>query len=118
MSTKFMNFLTTCWFISILICVIMEGTYFGSRENGIISNLSLIRPFQVGNLFSIPVFNIHFFQGLWQIMTWDYSFYTGYYGILRWFWMAVLTPGAVWGLATVFVYVWTQIISLFRLIPV
>ena len=118
MSTKLMNFLATVWFASTLICVILEGVYFRESEGSIIKNLSLFSWFQVGNLFTIPVLNLNFFAGLLQLLTWDYSFYTGYYSILRWFWTAVLSPGAVWGIITVCIYLWGQIVSLFRLLPV
>jgi hypothetical protein len=118
MTPKMMNFWTTSWFISILICLIVEGSYFGSTENGIISNLSLFTTFSVGDLFNIPVFNPNFIKGLWQLFSWDYSFYTGTWAILRWFWMVVLTPGAIWGLGTVFIYLWQSLVSLFRLVPI
>jgi hypothetical protein len=110
--------MATIWFESILICLILEGSYFGTAEGSIINNLSFFTSFQVGNLFSVPVFNLNFFQGLFQLLTWDYSFYTGYYAILRWFWMTVLTPGVIWGLAQVFIMIYGQIINLFRLLPI
>ncbi len=117
MSTKFVNFLTTIWFVSVLICLVMEGTYFGAAEGSILDNLRLFTRKDIGDLFSVPVFNLNFVQGLFDILTWRYSFYTGEYQVLRWFWTAVLTPGAVWGIGTVFVYVWSQLVSLFRLTP-
>jgi hypothetical protein len=117
MSTKLVNFLTTIWFVSVLICVIMEGTYFGVKEQGILDHLRLITQFHVGTLFSVPVFNVHFIQGLFDVLTWNYSFYSGDWMILRWFWTAMLTPGAVWGLGTAFAWVYGQLVSLFNLLP-
>ncbi len=117
MSTKLVNFLTTIWFASAFICVILEGSFFGTREGSIIQNLSLFSWYNIGNLFSIPVLNLNFFQGLLQLLTWDYSFYTGWYTILRWFWTAVLSPGAVWGIIQLSIYLYGQLISLFRLLP-
>jgi hypothetical protein len=117
MTTKHINFLTTIWFISVLICIIMEGTYFSSSEQSILNHLRLFKDFHFGTLFSIPVFNLGFVQGIYDILTWRYSFYSDEYVVLRWFWTAVLSPGAVYGLVTMFIGVWSQLVSLFRLLP-
>jgi hypothetical protein len=114
MSTKFMNFLAMSWFISILICLIMEGSTWGTTESDIINNLAVIKTYSLFGIFSIPVFNLGFLNALQAILLWNYSFYEGSYQFLRWFWLATLTPGAIWGLAQVFIYLYGTIISIFR----
>lgn len=100
MSPKYINFFAYSWFCSTLICLAMEGTYFGSVQGNIVNQLSVIQTIQAGNFFSVGGGIIDFFQGLVRIFLFDYSFYTGGYEILRWFWVATLGVGVVWGLIT------------------
>ena len=101
MSIKAINFLAMAWFVSILICLIIEGSYFGENETSVIRDLSFLgQPINVGGIFSIPTFNPNFFNGILRILTWDYSFYYGGYEIIRYFWMATLSAGAVWGIGS------------------
>lgn len=101
MTTKFVNFLAMSWFISILICLVIEGSNFGTSETSVIRDLSFMgQPISVGGLFSIPTFNLNFFTGIYRILTWDYSFYYGGYSIIRYFWLATLSTGAVWGIGS------------------
>jgi hypothetical protein len=101
MTTKFINFLAMSWFISILICLVIEGSSFGASETSVVHDLSLLgQPISIGGLFSIPTFNLNFFNGIFRLLTWDYSFYYGGYEIIRYFWMAILSSGAVWGIGS------------------
>jgi len=115
MTTKFMNFLCMSWFISVLICCVIEGSFMSSAEVTVVNDL--IRPFtiiKVGGLVPIPAFNLYFFRGLYHVLTWDYSFYEGSYALARLFWAVTLTPGAVWGIAQVFVPVFANFLRIFR----
>ena len=88
------------WFVSILICLVIEGSSFGAEETSIIRDLSFLgEGIKVGDL-SIPTFNLNFFNGIYRILTWDYSFYYGGYSIIRYFWMATLSTGALWGIGS------------------
>ena len=113
MSPKFMSFLGYTWFMSTLICLILEGTYFSftgtgvsggsvSTEGTIINDLSAIQSLSIGGLVGIPSAIISFSRGLFRLLIWDYSFYTGAYEFMRWFFMAVFSGAAVWGVVTVF----------------
>jgi hypothetical protein len=111
MTTKFMNFLAMNWFISVLICVILEGSYFGAHgTTGILNSLIPFTWFTVAGI-PIPVFNFNFFSGVIKLLTWDYSFYTGGYEIVRWFWCAIFSPGAVWGMASAMAFVYSSFLS-------
>lgn len=114
MTTKFMNFLTMSWFVSVLICLTLEGSNFGSSEVSVIKDLSLLTSLKVGGLVPIPAFNLYFFRGVFRVLTFDYSFYTGGWEILRYMWMAILSPGAVWGIGSVFAPVFANLIRVFR----
>lgn len=114
MTTKFFNFLCMVWFISVVICLVLEGTYLSPTEASVINDLSLISSLKVGGLVPIPTFNIYFFRGVYRLLTWDYSFYTGGYEFLRYFWMVTLSPGAVWGIGSVFAPVFANFLRIFR----
>lgn len=113
MTQRFMNFLCMAWFISVLICLIIEGSYVGSHEARIINDLSLFTSLKIGGIVPIPAFNVYFFRGVFRLLTWDYSFYTGGYEILRYFWMAILSPGAVWGIGSMFASVFANFLRVF-----
>ena len=102
MTTKFMNFLTMVWFLSTLICLVVEGTYLGTTENNIINQLSIMTTMNIGGVATITVVNPEFFIGIGRILLWDYSFYQGGYTIIRYFWLCTLTPGVLWGLYSLF----------------
>ena len=116
MNPKALQFLCFCWFVSTFICLILEGSYFGSSQSSVIQSLSVLTTFNIGNLLSVPVFNINFVQGIVRILLWDYSFYSGGWVIFRWFWTVVLDPGIVWGMITAFVWLYGQALSLFHLL--
>ena len=118
MSTKFFQFLTWPWFGSMLISIIMEGSGVmgGHGVRMVINDLSPITWFNIGNLLTAPVFNFTFFRGVYRLLTWDYSFYTGFYQFLRFFWMAIFSGSAAWGIATNFTYFYGQILNLFRIV--
>lgn len=114
MTTKFMNFLTMTWFLSALICLVLEGSYLGTPENTVINDLTLLTTLKVGGLVPIPAPNIFFFRGVMRVFLWDYSFYEGGYQILRYFWLVTLTPGAIWGIGSVFAPVFANLLRIFR----
>ena len=108
-----MNFLCLIWFISVLICMVLEGTYFDAETNTVINDLTLFTSFKIANWVPIPVFNVNFFQGIFRLLTWDYSFYENMQP-LRFFWMVMLTPGALWGMLSVFAPIFANMMRIFR----
>lgn len=111
---KFISFYTMVYFISVLICLVIEGSYLGSGQSEIINNLIPFNVIKIGGVVPIPAINVEFFtQALPKILTWDYSFYTGGYEILRWFWLATLSPGLAWGVGTFFIAVFAEFVRVF-----
>jgi len=94
--------------------MVLEGSYFTSAENSVINDLTVFTTLKVGGLVPIPSFNIYFFRGIYRILIFDYSFYQGGFVILRYFWMTVLSAGAVWGFAQVFAPVFANMLRIFR----
>lgn len=121
MTTKHISFLAFVWFTSTLICLSLEGSYFtftatsvaGATIAGpgtIINDLSVIQQLSVGNMIGIPAAMLTFTRGLFRLLIWDYSFYTGGFELLRWFWMALFSTAAVWGIGTTFAEVFARFI--------
>jgi len=118
MSPKIFQFLCFCWFTSTLICLILEGSYFGASQYSVINSLTIIQQFKIplANI-TVPVFNTAFLGGIVRMLLWDYSFYSGGWVVVRWFWMIVLDPGIIWGIIQSFIWLYGQAISLLRLTP-
>lgn len=114
MSPKHVQFFTASFFFSILICMVIQGTYFTAAENSVMNDLSILTTIKVGGLVPIPAFNIYFFRGIYRILVFDYSFYEGGFAILRYFWVIALSAGAVWGIAQVFAPVFANLLRIFR----
>jgi len=106
-----LSFLAFVWFTSTLICIVIEGGDFtlaatsvgGGTIAGpgtIINDLAAIQGLSLSNLIGIPTAVLSFARGLFRMLIWDYSFYSGNYVIIRWFWMATLSSAAVWGIFT------------------
>jgi len=112
MSTKFFNFLCLIWFLSVLICLVIEGSYIGAAENRVLNDLSIVSTIRVGGIVPIPTFNLYFFRGVFRVLTFDYSFYEGAQ-IIRYFWLAILTPGAVWGIGQTFAPIFANFLRVF-----
>ncbi len=114
MTTKYLNFMALSWFLSVLICLTLEGSQLGAAENRVINDLFVFTTLKIGGLFALPAASIYFFRGVFRLITFDYSFYTGGYQILRYLWIVLLSPGAVWGIITFFIYVYTEFLTPLR----
>jgi hypothetical protein len=114
LDSKLLSFTVYCYFISIIICVILEGTYFGADERSIFNGIGFLTTFNLPIVGDVPVFDVNFIQSFGRILTWDYSFYSGSYEILRWFWFSILSCGPAWGLVQFFVNLIPSIIAIFR----
>ena len=114
-SNNWLNFLAFSWLISTLICLIIEGAFFGSAQTGILAGLSVFNHYDFAGIITVPVINFDFWQSIVRLLTWDYSFYQGGYSILRLFFVASLTPGAVWAIVQACLWLWGNIVS--KLVP-
>ena len=112
MSTKFFSFLAFVWITSVIICLIVEGTWIGSTEQTIINDLSAFTTLKIGGMVPIPAPNLYFFRGVFRLLTWDYSFYTGGYEFVRYFWLVIFSGAAVWGIGSVFAPVFANFLRI------
>ncbi|MBE3141954.1 MAG: hypothetical protein IMZ53_15365 [Thermoplasmata archaeon] len=111
MTPKAINFYTTTWLCSIMICMIIEGSWFGSAGHGeqtIIQNLTSMNALNIGDIVGIGSFLVNFFEGILRILLWDYSFYYGGYEVIRWVMVVIFTPAAIWGIGSFFATVFAN----------
>ncbi len=116
MSPKWLNFYAMSWFISVLICIILEGSSFGAHSNSaitVLNQLNVVQAIQIGGLLGVPGAAIDFLKGLMRIFLWDYPWYQGDFAVLRYFWMAVFSPGTMWAVVSSFAYVAAQFVRPF-----
>lgn len=109
---KFFSFLAFTWLLSVAICLIVEGSWIGGSENTIINDLSAFTTLKIGGLIPIPAPNLFFFRGLFRILLWDYSFYTGDFAFLRYLWLVVFSGSAVYLLGKDFVPVFANFLRI------
>lgn len=123
MSPRFVSFLSFTYFASTLICLVLEGTFFTytatsvtgstiSASGTVINDLAAIQQLAVGGLVGIPAALLTFTRGFFRLLIWDYSFYTGGYEILRWFWMCTFSGAAIWGIGETFAPVFANLLRI------
>ncbi len=97
MSPKLMMFFSTVWFMSVTISMVIEGSQLASYQNSALNDLLALQSINIFNMWTvIPTV----LSGVWRLFLWDYSFYTGGYVYIRYFWIAVFGIGAAWGIIT------------------
>ncbi len=98
-------FLAVVWFVSTGICLILEGSYWGSSQSTIIGQLATIKNLNIGNILTVPGVIIGFAQGLVRLVLFDYSFYQGGWAVIRWFWVIVAGTALAMDVIKGFAYV-------------
>ncbi len=104
------QFIAVVWFVSTLICLILEGSYFTASHNTIGSDLLVITTLNVGNLLGLPTIALTFFRGVVRMFLFDYSFYQGGYIVLRFFWVLVFGSGITYDIFKGLAYMTAQFI--------
>lgn len=104
MSPRWIQMLAWAWLIGTLMCLIIEGTYFGSTQTNVLNTLSVFRTVEVFGLWNIPVPNLEFFTvGIPRLLMWDYSFLEGGYAIFQWLFVVVFSVPVVFALTMAFI---------------
>lgn len=104
MSVKMIMYFAWAWVICTLVCLFIEGGYFGDTEINIINQLTGYNTLELGGIWGIPRIIIGFFtHGFPKLITWDYSFFEGTWALIRIILIAVLSVGAIWGLVQLFI---------------
>lgn len=93
---KWMGFLAVNWFASTLICLILEGAFFGTSQNSVINDLSVITSINVGDILGLATSSLTFFRGIVRVFVCDYSFYVGMWKVFQYFWIIALAPEMIY----------------------
>lgn len=93
---KYLNFLGFVWICSTLICLVIEGSWVGSTEATVVNDLSAFGALKIGGLIPIPAPNLYFFRGVFRVLLFDYSFYTGSFEIVRYIYLTIFTSSAIY----------------------
>jgi len=110
--SKMFSYMAFVWIMSTMICLVVEGSWFGGSERTVINDLSAITSINIGGLVPIPAPSLFFFRGVFRMLLWDFSFYTGMFEIVRWIWLIVFTGGAVWGVMEKFAPVFANFLRI------
>lgn len=106
MSPKFVVFFAFSYVTATLLCLFIEGSYFGAEELSIMNALTGMSLLEITGTgaWTIPKLISGFFKvGVPRLLLWDYSFLdTAEGGLFRWLLLLPLSVGFVWGLAVVF----------------
>ena len=105
--------LALMWIISTLICLALEGGYFGETHNvnSVVNDLTVLKSINVGNLLSIATGGLTFFRGIARIVLFDYSFYTGSWAYIRVVYVVVLGGGMVMEVVRSLQYVYGSFVA-------
>lgn len=110
MGGKMFSFLAFVWITSTLICLVIEGSWFSTTATGasgssipgpitIINDLSAFSSQRVGGIVPMLSAGLQFFRGLFRMLIWDYSFYSGNFVLFRYIGLIVLTGPAIYSMA-------------------
>lgn len=106
MSPKFVIFFAFSYVSATLLCLFIEGGWFGAEELDIMNALTGMSLLEITGTgaWTIPKLISGFFTvGVPRLLLWDYSFLdTPEGGLFKWLLLLPLSVGFVWGLAVVF----------------
>ena len=106
MSPKFVIFFAFSYVTATLLCLFIEGSYFGTEELDIMNALTGMSLLEITGTgaWVIPKLVSGFFSvGVPRLLLWDYSFLDNAEGgLFKWLVLLPLTVGFVWGLAVMF----------------
>jgi hypothetical protein len=85
--TKWFAFFAIMFLVCSILSGITEATYLGSSESGAIYQLMFWREMSFNDpfsfVFSVPIAGWSFIKALWQLFSWDYSFFDGQLAVFR-----------------------------------
>jgi len=110
--SKMFSYFGFVWFLSTMICLIVEGSWFGAASRTVINDLSSFTTIDIAGLVPIPAPNLYFFRGVMRMFLWDYSFYTGMFEVIRWLWLVVFTGAVIWGVMEKFAPVFANFLRI------
>jgi len=106
MSPKLVMFMVFTFVAGSVFCLMMEGAYIGEEEVTIMNELTGYSVIQLSGAgaWAVPKMAMGFLlHGLPKLLMWDYAFFAGEWGIVKWFLCYPISAGVVFGLIMVFI---------------
>jgi len=103
-----------CWVFlgGSLLGAVMEASYLGEGERGILNQISfwqVIQEEQDWGFWEVAGIPYKFFQGMYSMITWDYAFINGTdWEVYKWFILGPLLTAFVYGIIMTLVGVFTR----------
>ena len=88
-----------------VISLTFAGGWFSSTDLGVLNALAGFRSVTILGIWTIQVPNIDFITvGIASLVKMDFAFFGGPMELLRWFFIATIGLGTVWGIFTIVIY--------------
>jgi hypothetical protein len=84
MSFNLIGFLASTFVGATMINRVVEGQFITGSDVSILNQMSLLTKVDIG-LFNVPAINLTYFEGLFALVRWDYSFFGGMAQLLQFF---------------------------------
>lgn len=111
MSPKYMAFIVFIWVLAAFSSGIIEGTTLGANESGVLNGLmTWTRVFteQDFGILELIASTPAFFISLFNMLTFNFSFFQGDWELVRWILLAPIIASIVWGLISMFIPNWQR----------
>ena len=104
MKPQFLMFLGLLFATGTLISLTYGGAWLGDTDLEIANSLTVFKDANILGIWTITIPNVDFFfTGMKCLMMMDFAFFTGGLELVQWFFMLVISLGALWGLYTVII---------------
>ncbi|MDD4985951.1 MAG: hypothetical protein PHQ43_09200 [Dehalococcoidales bacterium] len=101
MSVRWIMGLGFIWILGMILCQTLEGAFFSATDADVLNAMGSFRNVEAGGLTAIPLLTTNWFDGFVQVITWDYSFLEGGFGLVKIF-MYGISLGVIWGIIQTF----------------
>jgi len=101
MSAKIVMFIVFIFSVGTMLSLIIEGSYLGGEEWDMMASLTGYSTAEVagGGGIAIPKLGYGFITyGIPKLLSWDYAFLSGSFGLVKWFILYPISAGVVYAL--------------------
>lgn len=106
MRPQYVMFLGLIFATGTLISLTFGGDWLGADDLAMANSLTVFKDANIVGIWSITVPNIDFFfTGMKSLMMMDFAFFEDGLQLVQWFFLMVISLGALWGLYTVIISV-------------
>lgn len=111
MRPQYIMFLAFALIVGNLLCLIIEGGYFGAEDVTLMNYLTGYSGVEAAGTWAVPKMIAGFFtHGFPKLIMWDFSFFSGGLAIIKWI-LFVFSIGAIYAIARDFIPAISQIFA-------